>query len=140
MVIKYFHKNAQHSSLSVKVILFSLNWRLLFHINKERSIPEAVVQGCSVKKALLKICKIHWKPPVSESLLIKVPTCGTTLLKKRLCHRCFPVNFRKLLRNNFFYRIPLVVAFCSHSNNDHFLLQGRIQNPVKHLRWSLLHK
>ena len=32
------------------------------------------------------------------------------LLKKRLWHRCFPVNFVKFLRTPFFYRTPLVVA------------------------------
>ena len=33
-----------------------------------------------------------------------------SLLKKRLCHRCFPVNFAKILRIPFFYRTSLVVA------------------------------
>ena len=34
-----------------------------------------------------------------------------TLLKRRLWHRCFPVNFAKFLRTPFFYRTPLVAAF-----------------------------
>ena len=34
-----------------------------------------------------------------------------TLLKKRLWHRCFPVNFVKFLRTFFFHRTPLVAAF-----------------------------
>ena len=29
-----------------------------------------------------------------------------TLLKKKLQHRCFPVNFAKILRVPFFYRTP----------------------------------
>ena len=33
-----------------------------------------------------------------------------TLLKKRLWHRCFPVNYVKFLRASFFYRTPLVAA------------------------------
>ena len=33
-----------------------------------------------------------------------------TLLKKRLWHRCFPVNFTKFLRTPFFYRKPPVAA------------------------------
>ena len=33
-----------------------------------------------------------------------------TLLKKRLWHRCFLVNFAKFLKTPFFYRIPLVAA------------------------------
>ena len=44
---------------------------------------EAVVRTCSVKKEFLKFCKIHKKTPVPES----------TLLKKRLWPKCFPVNF-----------------------------------------------
>ena len=33
-----------------------------------------------------------------------------TLLKKKLWHRCFPVNFAKFLRTPFFYRTPPVIA------------------------------
>ena len=33
-----------------------------------------------------------------------------TLLKKRLWHRCFPVNIVKFLRTPFFYRTSLVAA------------------------------
>ena len=33
-----------------------------------------------------------------------------TLLKKRLWHRCFPVNFAKFLTIPFFYRTPPVAA------------------------------
>ena len=43
------------------------------------SYSEAFAKGCSVKKA----------PPA-------------TLLKKRLWHRCFPMNFAKFLRTSFF--------------------------------------
>ena len=42
---------------------------------------EAVVRRCSVKKVSLR---------------------PATLLKKRLWHRCFPVNFAKFLRTPFF--------------------------------------
>ena len=34
-----------------------------------------------------------------------------TLLRKRLWHRCFPVNFVKFLRNTFFHKTPLVAAY-----------------------------
>ena len=43
------------------------------------SYSEAVIQRCSVKKAL-----------------------PATLLKRRLWHRCFPMNFAKFLRTSFF--------------------------------------
>ena len=54
-------------------------------LNGKVSVSEAVVRRCSVKKV----------PP-------------TTLLKKRLWHRCFPVNFAKFLRTPFFYRTLLL--------------------------------
>ena len=38
-------------------------------------------------------------------------TGPSTLLKKRLWHRCFPVSFTKFLRN-LFYRTPLGHCFC----------------------------
>ena len=31
-------------------------------------------------------------------------------IKKKLWHRCFPVNFMKFLRTPLFYRTPLVAA------------------------------
>ena len=33
-----------------------------------------------------------------------------TLLKKRLWHRCFPLNFAKFLRTSLFYRTPPIAA------------------------------
>ena len=46
-----------------------------------------------------KFPKIHRKKPVPESLFNKV--AGLSLQKKRLWHRCFPVNFAKFLRTPF---------------------------------------
>ena len=40
----------------------------------------------------------------------------TILLKKRLQHRCFPVNFVKFSRTPFFYRTPPVAAFVFNSS------------------------
>ena len=33
-----------------------------------------------------------------------------TLLRKRLWHRCFPVEFCEIYKNTFYYRTPLVAA------------------------------
>ena len=41
-----------------------------------------------------------------------------TLLKKRLWHKCFPVNFAKFLRTTFFYRRPLVATSGCSVNLD----------------------
>ena len=57
---------------------------------------------------------MHRKTPVPESLfLIKLKALRpATLLKKRLCHRCFPVNFAKFLRTPSPYRTAHEI-FCA---------------------------
>ena len=48
---------------------------------------------------------------MSESLfLIKLKAAPTTLFKKSLWHRCFPVNFAKFSKNTLSYRTPPVAA------------------------------
>ena len=72
----------------------------------EKGIAEEVAEGCSVKKMFLEISKIHRKTPMPESLFYKVAGLRpTTLLKKRLWHRCFSVNFEKFLRT------PLLIKY-----------------------------
>ena len=56
---------------------------------------EAAVQMCSLRKVLLEIREIHRKARVPGSFF------AATLLKRRLWHRCFPVNFAKFLRTPF---------------------------------------
>ena len=63
-------------------------------------ITEAVVRRCSVKKVFLKISDNSQENTRARvSFLIKLQASG--LLKKRLWHRCFPVNFAKFLRTPF---------------------------------------
>ena len=61
---------------------------------------------CSVKKVFLKISQNSQENTCARvSFLIKLQASGlrpATLLKKRLRHRCFPVNFVKFLRTHFF--------------------------------------
>ena len=52
---------------------------------------EAVAQMCSVKKIFLEISQNS-----QEAMR------PATLFKKKLSHRCFPVNFGKYLRTPFF--------------------------------------
>ena len=80
---------------------------------------KAVVRRCSVKKVLLEIFQNSQENTCDRdsfliklqatrvSFLIKLQTCifikkrlwrPATLLKKALCHRCFPVNFEKFLK------------------------------------------
>ena len=57
---------------------------------------EAVVQRCSVKKTFLEISQNS-----QENTCARVSFLIATLLKKRLWHRCFTVNFAKFLRASF---------------------------------------
>ena len=50
-----------------------------------------------------RFCNIHRKTPVLESLFNKaVGLQSCDFIKKRLRHRCFPVNIAKFLRTAFF--------------------------------------
>ena len=54
------------------------------------------------------------KTPALVSFFNKVAGLrSATLLKKRLWHRCFPVDFGKITKNTFFYRTPPVAASVS---------------------------
>ena len=66
------------------------------HINQRYA--EAVVRRCSVGKVFLEISENSQENTCARvSFLIKLQR-PATLLKKRLWHRCFPVNFAKFLR------------------------------------------
>ena len=61
---------------------------------------EAVARRCSVKEVLLEISQNSQENSCTKvSFLIKLQP--STLLKKRLWDRCFPVNFAKFLRAAF---------------------------------------
>ena len=65
---------------------------------------EAVARRCSVKKVFIEISQNSRENTCSRvSFLIKLPAWGpaTLLLKKRLWHKCFPLNFAKFLRTPF---------------------------------------
>ena len=73
---------------------------------------EAIVWRYSVGKGVLKsFIKFTGKQLCKSLFSNKVAGLRPeTLSKKRLWHRCFPVNFAKLLRTTFFYSTPLVAA------------------------------
>ena len=69
------------------------------HVCKQ---PEAVVRRCPVEKVFLGISQNSQE--LRQSLFFNnvAGLRSTTLLKKRLWRRCFPVNFAKFLRTTFF--------------------------------------
>ena len=77
--------------------------------------PEAVTRRCSVKKVFLKISQnIQENSSARVSFLIKLQAGRLQLIKKRLWHWCFPVNFTKFVTTpyicNISYITPPVVA------------------------------
>ena len=63
-----------------------------------RENPEALAQGCSVKRVFLEVSQ-NSQENTCASLFFNRPA---TLLKKRLWHGHFPVNFVEFLRTHFF--------------------------------------
>ena len=67
------------------------------------------------------------------SFFIKLQVCKpATLLKKKLWHRCFPVNFMKFLKTFFFHRTPPVAASKSSKMLILILLlEGKFERIIK---------
>ena len=91
--------------------LFSLQ-----KIDKNKSfIKRQPPVGFSKKGVLKKFHKTHLKTPMLESYFNRVSGLRVvTLLKKRLQHRCFQINFMKFLRTPFLQNtsvICLTVSF-----------------------------
>ena len=63
---------------------------------------EAVAQRSSVKKVFLEISQNSQENTCARVLFSIKLRPPATLLKKRLWHRCFPLNFAKFLRTSFF--------------------------------------
>ena len=67
-----------------------------------RSLSEMNLLEVFCEKVFLKIWQNSQENICArDSFLIELQTTPATLLKKRLWHRCFPVNFAKLLRTPF---------------------------------------
>ena len=79
---------------------------------------EEVAHRCSVKKSVFRnFAQITGKHLCQSLFFDKVPALRpATLLKKRLWHRCFPVNFVKFLRTPFLkeHLRWLLLVFITH--------------------------
>ena len=77
--------------------------KLSYFIQTVRKYPEAATRGVLWKKVFLEILQnLQENTCARVSFFTKVAGLrAVNLLKKRLRHRCFPVNFAKLLRTPF---------------------------------------
>ena len=101
--------SARKTSGNMILNLILISWKLVTIERKEliksfiitifkKQSPEVFCK----KRFSEKFCKIHRKAPVPESFFNKVDGMrAATLLKRRLWHRCLPVNFAKFLRTPF---------------------------------------
>ena len=85
---------------------------------------------CSVKKGILRnFAKFTGNTCARVSFFNKVAGLGpATLLKKRSWHRCFPVNFAKLLRTPFLQNtsgLLLLHSMLSHKSGWKYVRQNR---------------
>ena len=73
---------------------------------------------CSVKKVFLKVSQISQKILVLQSLFNKVAGLQCNYIKRRIQHRCFPVNNVKFLRTSILKNIciKLFLLFCKNRN------------------------
>ena len=73
-------------------------------------------QSCSMEKGVFKNFSKFTERHLCQSLFFnKVAGLRlATLLKKTLCHRCFPVNFVKLSRTPFYTEILRTTAFLAY--------------------------
>ena len=101
-------------------------WRILQHGKKSST---SSLNLCAPNKltqiTVLETTNMKQKSSMIDGVQIEAATRGAlwkkawpaTLFKKRLRHRCFPVNFAKCLRTRFFCKTPPVAAsgnsFCS---------------------------
>ena len=86
--------------LQVPWLLFSDDH--LFSKTNFCRVAEVANGGVFLKKMFLKISQNSQENSCTRvSFLLKLQASGSTLLKKRLWHRCFPVNFAKCLRTLF---------------------------------------
>ena len=88
LVFKYCHIERYCKSFTDPVISFRM---------------QKQPRRCSVRKGVLRSFKKFYRKHLCQNLFLnKVAGLRlATLLKKKLCHRCFPVNFQKFLRMPF---------------------------------------
>ena len=95
--MKYKNEFKYLIRLCCSMYICSLVYRFYILANFRSSRPEVVYQKGVLRNFTKFLGKHQRQRPA-------------TLLKKRLWHRCFPMNFVKFLRTPFFHRTPLVAA------------------------------
>ena len=93
-VQSYLLRHHEHFILEIMFWVKSILSLHKLHYHSLR-FAEAIVRRCSVKKVYLEISQISQENTCARD------SRRATVLKNRLWHRCFPVNFAKFLRTPF---------------------------------------
>ena len=120
--MKHFAKRVNSSNYFCKVkilqyqlFMFSALWNKYHEFFKYRSNFRSSHWRWSMRKAVLKAFATLTRKHVLESYFNKIANLKVSnLIKKRLWHRCFPVNIAKFLRK------PILKNICErHSQTPH---------------------
>ena len=98
-----------------------------------KHLPEAVALRCSLKNVFKFFAKFAGKH-LSQSLFLNLSLRPATLLKIRLWHWWFPVNFAKFLRTPLLYN---TFDSCFLPTTKLFLSKVAGHNPEGRFRWIL---
>ena len=103
LILKVSKFTSITQNINVLVILFILI-KLVTGFMGFSMVKNTVIKKQSLGGVLLKRCSQKFRKHLCQSLFFNKVTGlrRGTLLKKRLWHRCFPVNFAKFVRTSFF--------------------------------------
>ena len=99
--------SASVSKMCLWLVFFKFFWKMYFGLLKHLILrgytEKRIVRFLSEKKEKKSFSDLTWKSQeqLPEVLCKKGVLRPATLLKKRLWHKCFPVNFAKFLRTPF---------------------------------------
>ena len=114
MLLVSFYTSLKHQ----KTFIETEQWREMGQRASSQNVQKQPGEVFFEKRYSEKFCNIHRKTSVLESLFHKVAALkACSFNKKRIQHRCFPVNIAKFLRapilKNICERLLLSVAFIS---------------------------
>ena len=99
-------------------------------------------QRCSMKNGIFRnLTKFTGKHLCQSLLFNKVAGLKpATLLKKRLCHRCFPVNFMKFLRTPFLQNTSGLLLLFLKRGGIPLLSLNKLGNSWEKTSWETNHE
>ena len=127
-----------HSSLAIFIIVVSYDFVLFNITTSTKALIETDDWSNYEKVALRNFSKTLKKAPKMESLLCKITGVQSMTSIKRAPSLVFSCKFWEIFEIN--YSLEHLWTFASALIKWVVLIQRCIQNPIKHLTWSLLRR